>query len=211
MKFREHPLIVQLIWIVLVLAIVLSLLSARWSTAFVSLAALTLSLLPERVGRFYGIQLPVSFLAMITVFAFATLFLGEVFDFYERYWWWDVVLHGGSAMGFGLVGFLFAFMLFEGDRYAAPPLALGFLAFTVALSIGTLWEVFEFAMDQLFGLNMQKSGLIDTMWDLIVDMLGAFAGAAVGYLYLKGRELGGASRLISQFVEANRRFFRNFR
>jgi hypothetical protein len=41
-------------------------------------------------------------------------------------------------------------------------------------------------MDSLFGLNMQKSGLRDTMWDLIVDALGALVVSILGYLYLKG-------------------------
>ncbi len=47
------------------------------------------------------------------------------------------------------------------------------MAFSFAVSIGTLWEVFEFGMDILFGLSMQKSGVIDTMDDLIVDAIGA--------------------------------------
>ncbi len=145
------------------------------------------------------------------VFVFGTIFLGEAFDFYTRYWWWDVILHAGSAVGFGLAGFLFVFMLFEGDRYAAPAWAVAFISFCFALSIGTLWEIFEFAMDQIFGLNMQKSGLIDTMWDLIVDTLGASIGAIAGLSYLKGQELGGLTAAIREFVAANRRFFRKRR
>jgi hypothetical protein len=41
-------------------------------------------------------------------------------------------------------------------------------------------------MDSLFGINMQKSGLPDTMWDLIVDALGALLVSIVGYFYLRG-------------------------
>ena len=109
-----------------------------------------------------------------------------------------------------IVLFLFVFFLFEGDRYAAPPWALGLIAFCFALSIGALWEIFEFTMDQLFGLNMQKSGLIDTMWDLIVDTGGALFGASAGFLYLKGRTttLGG---MIEEFVELNRNGYRKLR
>ena len=73
-----------------------------------------------------------------------SIFMGEAFDFYERVWWWDIGLHGLSAISFGLIGFLFVFMLFEGDRYAAPAMALGVLSFACAVTIGTLWEVFEF-------------------------------------------------------------------
>ena len=211
MTLRQQPLVVKLIWAVLAIALIIALFTGRWSLAFVSVATLIISLAPGVLVRRFGVRLPLSFFALITVFVFSTIFLGEVFDFYERYWWWDVALHGGSAMGFGLIGVLFALFLFEGDRYAAPALALSVIAFAFAVSIGAVWEVFEFAMDQTFGLNMQKTGLVDTMWDLIVDMIGALAGAVVGFFYLKGKELGGPSALLADFVRANRRLFRRFR
>lgn len=50
------------------------------------------------------------------------------------------------------------------------------------MAIGGIWEIFEFAMDQVFGMNMQKSGLIDPMWDLIVDALGPLFSVTTGYL-----------------------------
>jgi len=200
-----------MIWAVLLVAFVLALAEGRWSLAFVSAATFGLSILPVVASRRFGIRLPVRFFAWIVLFVFGTIFLGEAFDFYTRYWWWDVILHAGSAVGFGLAGFLFVFMLFEGDRYAAPAWAVAFISFCFALSIGTLWEIFEFAMDQIFGLNMQKSGLIDTMWDLIVDTLGASIGAIAGLSYLKGQELGGLTAAIREFVAANRRFFRKRR
>lgn len=211
MKLREQPTVVQVIWGVLALALIVALVTARWSLAFVSVATLAVSLLPGLVVKRFNVRLPVSFFAAITVFVFATIFLGEAFDFYERYWWWDILLHGGSAIAFGLIGLLFALFLFEGDRYAAPPWALALIAFGFAISIGVMWEVFEFAMDQLFGFKMQKSGLIDTMWDLIVDIIGAVMGAVAGFLYLKGREIGLSSRMLREFIKGNRRFFKKFR
>jgi len=210
-RILGQPIIVQMIWAVLLVAFVLALAEGRWSLAFVSAATFGLSILPVVASRRFGIRLPVRFFAWIVLFVFGTIFLGEAFDFYTRYWWWDVILHAGSAVGFGLAGFLFVFMLFEGDRYAAPAWAVAFISFCFALSIGTLWEIFEFAMDQIFGLNMQKSGLIDTMWDLIVDTLGASIGAIAGLSYLKGQELGGLTAAIREFVAANRRFFRKRR
>ncbi|MHC0054883.1 hypothetical protein [Actibacterium sp. D379-3] len=211
MKLRRQTIVIYAIWLILLVTFAGALVTARWSVAFVSVATVGLSLLPELVVRRFQVRLPVGFYAMTTLFLFGTLFLGEVFDFYERYWWWDILLHGGAAMGFGLVGVIFVLLLFEGDRYAAPPIALALIAFSVAMTIGAVWEIFEFAMDQLFGLNMQKSGLIDTMWDLIVNAIGASAGAAAGFLYLKGREWGGMTHLIGEFVRLNRRLFRKFR
>jgi len=210
-RLHRQPYVAQAIWIVLVLAFALALIEARWSLALVSAATLALSLAPVLVQRRLGIRIPVHFLGGIVVFVFATIFLGEAFDFYNRYWWWDVVLHAGSALGFGLAGFLFVFMLFEGDRYAAPAGAVASLGFCLALSVGTLWEILEFAMDQGFGLNMQKSGLLDTMSDLIVDTAGAGAGAVAGYFYLKGRQIGGLTGVLHEFIQANRRLFRKYR
>ena len=56
------------------------------------------------------------------------------------------------------------------------------------MAIGATWEIFEFTMDKLFGLSMQKSGLDDTMYDLIVDTFGALSAAAAGYYYLTERK-----------------------
>lgn len=211
MKPREEPYVTLAIWAILIVAAVAAVILQRWSVAFVSVSVIVLTMLPEIFVSRYRIRLPAPFLAAISIFAFATLFLGEVFDFYERFWWWDIALHGGSAVGFGLIGFLFVFLLFEGDRYAAPPIAMAFIAFCFAMTTGALWEIFEFGMDQTFGLNMQKSGLMDTMGDLIVNAFGGIVGAGSGFLYLKGREAGGLADLIGQFVALNRRFFRKLR
>ncbi len=210
-RLMSQPLVVQIIWAVLLCAVPVALYERRWSLAFVALATMALSLVPVLASQRFGIRLPASFFAGIVVFIFGTIFLGEAFDFYNRYWWWDVILHAGSAIGFGLAGFLFVFMLFEGDRYAAPAWAVAFVSFCFALSIGTMWEIFEFGVDQVFGTNMQKSGLSDTMWDLIVDTVGAGIGAIAGWFYLRGRELGGLTWALREFISANRRLFRRRR
>jgi hypothetical protein len=198
------------IWIILLSAALVSLMNARWEALFVSLSAFVLTTLPILFSSRLKIVLPNVFLGALSAFVFATLFLGEVFDFYERFWWWDLMLHGFSAMGFGIIGFLFAFYLFEGDRYAAPPWALSLIAFCFALSIGALWEIFEFSMDQFFGLNMQKNGLFDTMWDLIVDTFGALIGATAGFFWLKGRNTT-LNGLFEEFVQRNRGLYRKLR
>lgn len=211
MRLLHRSPVVTVIRGLLILAVIAALVTAHWSEAFVALATLVLTAVPVLVVRRFDVELPLNFIAAIAVFLFATLFLGEVLDFYERYWWWDLVLHGGSAAGFGLIGVIFALFLFEGDRYAAPPWALSLIAFSFAVTIGGLWEIFEFAMDQLFGLNMQKTGLDDTMWDLIVNAAGAFLAAGFGFLYFAGRAEGGPGGILAEFVRLNRRLFDRYR
>lgn len=183
----------------------------RWPIAFVAVATLGLSLVPVIVAESLAITLPLPFLIATSMFTIASVFLGEAFGFYERVWWWDLALHGSSAIGFGLIGFLFVFMLFEGDRFAAPPAALGALAFAVAITVGSIWEVFEYTMDLGFGTNMQKSGLNDVMTDLILNALGAALAGFSGYLYLKNTGTGIFRSLIEDFIRLNRDFYRKSR
>ncbi len=208
MLIRGHGKIVYLVWGTLIVAALIAVILGRWSMAFVALSTLIMSMTPSFLAERFHVTLPWQFFTGIVLFIFATLFLGEAVDLYERFWWWDVLLHGASAIGFGLVGFIFVFGMFEGDRYAAPAWALTLISVCFAVAIGVVWEIFEYFMDQVFGMNMQKSGLQDTMWDLIVDLAGGTIGAFSGLGYLKGQEKGGLPKLISDFVRMNGRMFK---
>jgi hypothetical protein len=202
---------ILVIWAALLFAGLIALGFGRWSLAFVSVTTLALSLLPPLLAARWSLTLPLPFLVATTLFFFASIFLGEAFDFYERLWWWDLALHGSSAVGFGLTGFLLVFMLFEGDRLAAPPSAIAAITFCVAMTIGAMWEVFEYAMDMLIGLNMQKSGLDDTMGDLIVNGLGSLFASLTGYIYLTRNAAGWFGRRLSQFINANKVFYQKYK
>jgi hypothetical protein len=82
-----------------------------------------------------------------------------------------------------------------------------------AVTIGTLWEIFEFFMDQFFGLNMQKpmrgdpSGLTDTMWDMIVNAIGACIISSIGWRYLKGKQTFFVRDWIRTFIRKNPTLF----
>ena len=87
-------------------------------------------------------------------------------------------------------------------------------AFVFGVGMGALWEIFEFGMDSFLGMDMQKamlgdpSGLTDTMWDLVVDTLGAAVIAFLGYGYL--RTAGSDSfleRWIDRFLDDNPHLF----
>lgn len=196
------------VWITLIAAGVFSFFTARWTVLFVSVLAFVLTLVPSVFERWYKIDIPVEFEVLIVVFVYAALFLGEVGNFYARFWWWDILLHGISALAFGMIGFVILFILYKKGKVRANPIWIAIFAFSFAVAIGAIWEIFEFGMDQLFGFNMQKSGLIDTMWDLIMDSLGAFLASLMGYFYLKGERRFSFARLMGDFIEENPDLFK---
>jgi hypothetical protein len=211
LHIREQSYLVHGIWVLLVLSAIASAFEGRWSLTFVALATLALSFAPLVLANRAGITLPLPFVGATTLFVVASIFMGEAFDFYERVWWWDIALHGSSAIAFGLLGFVFVLMMFEGDRFAAPPWALCLMAFALAVTVGVSWEIFEFTVDHLFGANMQKSGLQDTMADLIVDVVGAGFASWLGYIYLRAQDRTFWTWPIDRFVALNKRLFRKMR
>ncbi len=102
---------------------------------------------------------------MVLVFLFTAMYLGEIGAYFVKFWWWDIVLHLSSGVILGIVGFFLIYFLNQKERISLV-LSSGFIvlfAFAFAVTAGVVWEVFEFAMDGVFGLTMQKSGLVDTM------------------------------------------------
>ena len=135
--------------------------------------------------------MPSAFKVYAILFLYATIFLGELKHYYTKYPWWDNMLHGSSALFFGLIGFTIMYLLYETGEIKANSKTIAIFTFAFALSIGALWEIVEFTIDQITNSShWQGVGLFDTMKDLIVDSCGALLSSILGYLYLKREEKG---------------------
>lgn len=184
-----------------ILAIVVaSLFQGRWLDAFNGTIILLLTFTPAMLEHRLRVPLPVELTLITSVFLFASFVLGEVRDFYERIWWWDLALHGLSALTVGLIGFLGIYVFYMTHRIQVAAGWIATITFALAVSVGTVWEIFEFLMDWYFGFNMQKSGLVDTMTDLLINAAGAAVAAAIGYFYVYKEDSLLGRRLISAFA-----------
>lgn len=196
---------------ILLIGVALALWEGQWLNTAAVLVIMVITLLPFILGRRFRVYIPPEFEALTVVFIFLSLFLGEVHGYYTRFWWWDVLLHTASGFLFGILGFLLVYILNEKKEieFHMKPGFVALFAFMFAVGIGSLWEIFEFIMDSVFGLNMQKSGLLDTMSDLIVDAVGALVIAVLGYGYLKtGGNRSFLEQWIQHFIQTNPRLFR---
>lgn len=178
-----------------------------WLNAFTGLVALTLTFIPAILERQLSLHLPIEFTLLTTAFLYASFVLGEIGDFYARFWWWDLMLHSLSALTIGIIGFLMIYVFYMTNRIWIEPIYVAIMTLCLAITTGTLWEIFEFMMDWFFHFNMQKSGLVDTMTDLIVNTSGSLVAAILGYFYVRDGDSLIIDRLVHYFVEKNPKLF----
>lgn len=175
---------------------------------------LVLMFLPSMLARRFTLEIPSSFYAVYVVFIYCAIYLGEVWSFFYKLKYWDVMLHGFSGLGLGVIGFTVVSFLNKDEsvRMSLSPFFVTVFAFCFALALGAIWEICEFTIDGVFGVNMQKfaledgtrlvgrAALMDTMKDIIVDTAGALISSVAGYLTImkdraaKARRNGGGHR-----------------
>ena len=159
-------------------------------------------LLPGLLTKRLRIVIPSGIYILYVIFLYCAIYLGEVRSFYYSVPHWDTILHCFSGAMLGALGFSFVTLLNNTQRVPVnlSPSFVAVFAFCFALSLGVVWEIYEFTFDGLLGLNMQKfaleggeplvgrDALADTMKDLIVDALGALATSIIGYVSIKYRK-----------------------
>jgi len=213
---RIHQWVLIVLQLIMAVELILVFREGQWINAFLVMAIMAVTLAPAALGRRFRVVIPPEFQLLAVLFVFAALFLGEIQSYYVRIWWWDIALHTSSGLLMGILGFLLVYVLNESARIDMNmrPRFVAFFAFIFAVAVGALWEIFEFSMDQFFGTNMQKpmfddpSGLTDTMWDMIVNTLGALLICALGWRYMVRRKQSFIEAWINKFIERNPHLFR---
>lgn len=155
--------------------------------------------LPNIISKKTKIVIPSNMYIVYILFLYGAVFLGEVRNYYYRVPHWDTILHTCSGAMLGALGFSFVNILNKHEKVHVElsPIFVALFAFEFAITLGVIWEIYEFTFDGLLGLNMQKFALengtqligraavADTMEDLIVDSIGAFTMSLIGYISLK--------------------------
>ncbi|MAG38547.1 hypothetical protein CMO90_00490 [Candidatus Woesearchaeota archaeon] len=176
--------------------------------ATLSSIVLAISFLPSIIERKFKIILPPEFETLFALFLYGSFILGELKDYYIKFPWWDLLLHSFSAVMIGLIGFMIVYSLYYTHKIIFSSFFASLFSFSFALAIGAFWEIFEFSVDYFLGLSMQKASLIDTMWDLIVDAIGALLVSVSGYFYLRGGDSFLMERFVKKFIKLNEKLLK---
>ena len=157
---------------------------------------------PSIIDKKLSLHLPNYMYILYFIFLYCAIYLGEVRSFYYHFSEWDTVLHALSAAMLGAFGFIIieAFNKSSNCEIELSPIFVALFAFCFAMSIGAVWEIYEYTMDGILGLNMQKfalengtqligrQALDNTMKDIMTDAISAFIISTVGYISYKNKE-----------------------
>lgn len=255
MELREHKSsfrVYMVLRVLVILAMVFQFSIGNYESGFLCILTLILLIMPSFVQVTLRVEFPIILEIILLFFIFAAEILGEIQEFYIIFPFWDTLLHTLNGFLMAAIGFSMADLLNKSDRllFSLSPVFTVIVAFCFSNTIGMIWEVFEFSMDQLFTLDMQKDtvihqissvalnpegknipyiirdiktvavngkelitdgyldiGLVDTMHDLIVNLIGAAIFSLIGYIYVKNKnERSLAAKMIPRKKSEERDF-----
>lgn len=159
--------------------------------------------LPSFIHKRFLITVPNFVETLFYIFLYLSIYLGEVRNFYYLVPYWDSILHTFSAAMLASIGFSLVTILNAefSNRVHLSPLFIALFAFCFALTMGVIWEIYEFTMDYFLKTNMQKfitydgtiligqNALLDTMKDIILDASSSAVVSVLGFLSLRKKNV----------------------
>ncbi len=158
----------------IVLTLIRSAFMGRYENVFVCVLSLILFCMPLFLEKRLLIDIPPLLEGIIYCFIFAAEILGEINSFYTRIPGWDTMLHTINGFLVAAVGFCLVDLFERSEKMSLKlsPLFLAIVAFCFSMTVGVLWEFFEFSVDQILHLDMQKDFLIDSIHSVTLNPSG---------------------------------------
>ncbi len=215
---RRQP-VVFAVYLVLRLIVLASLVSAilrqEYESAFVCVLVLFLFMLPFFIQKNFGICLPSTLEIIILLFIFAAEILGELQSYFIQYPYWDTMLHTTNGFLCAAVGFSLIDILNRDAKikFTLSPVYVALAAFCFSMTIGVLWEFFEFGMDRLFHMDMQKDTIVHTISSVMLDSTNSNIPITIDGITsvaVNGRDLGFTGYLDIGLYDTMEDLFVNF-
>lgn len=157
--------------LLVILVMIMQIFNQNFENVFLCILTLFLMIMPSIVQVTFKMEFPSMLEIIILLFIFAAEILGEIQAFYIQFPYWDTILHTLNGFLCAALGLSLVEILNSDKRlkFQLSPLFTAIVAFCFSMTIGVLWEFFEFGMDTFFGLDMQKDTVIHTISSVMLD------------------------------------------
>ena len=217
-ELREHRssfIVFYTLRILVLVALVRQIMLHNYEGAFFCVLTIVLLYIPSWLQVKLHIELPPPLEITILCFIFAAEILGEVNAFYVNVPNWDTMLHTLNGFLAAAVGFSMVLLLNDDDRltFDLSPFCLALVAFCFSMTIGVLWEFFEFGMDWFFHSDMQKDTVVNAIYTVELDPTRTNKVVAIKGIQdvlINGQSLGLGGYLDIGLIDTMKDLFVNF-
>lgn len=169
--------------------------NGNYQNVFLCILTLLLFMVPSFIEVNFRIDIPDALEVMILLFIFAAEILGEIRAYYIAFPYWDTMLHTINGFLAAAIGFSLVELLNRHERFLfrLSPLFMAIVAFSFSMTIGVVWELFEWSMDMFMGLDMQKDTVLHSINSVLLDPAGGNHPVAIkniSEVIINGQELG---------------------
>lgn len=218
MELREHKssfLVYVILRILVILTMILQFFNKNYENVFLCILTLLLMIIPSFIQVNFRIELPTTLEIFMLLFIFAAEILGEISSYYIIYPFWDTMLHTVNGFLMAAIGFGLVDVLNRNERFAfqLSPLFMAVVAFCFSMTIGVLWEFFEFGMDMFWGFDMQKDTIIHNISSVMLNTAGENTPISIQNIesvVVNGQELGLGGYLDIGLIDTMKDLFVNF-
>lgn len=175
-KLIEYPnkrtVVVYTVLRALVIAtMVMQFLHGDYFNVFLCLLTLVMFGIPLIADRRFNIKLPSALEVIILLFIFSAEILGEIQSFYTVIPNWDTMLHTINGFLMAAIGFSMIDILNQSPKFhiSMSPVFVAFVAFCFSMSVGVVWEFFEYFMDSFAGMDMQKDWIVNSVSSVMLN------------------------------------------
>ena len=217
-ELREHRnsfIVFYVLRVLVLVSLVRQIMLRNYEGAFFCILTIVLLYVPSWIQVKLHIELPPALEITILCFIFAAEILGEVNAFYVNVPHWDTMLHTLNGFLAAAVGFSMVLLLNDDERltFDLSPFFLALMAFCFSMTIGVLWEFFEFGMDYFFHTDMQKDTIILNLYTVALDTTRTNKVVAVKDIQdvvINGESLGLGGYLDIGIIDTMKDLFVNF-
>ena len=187
----------------------------NYESVFMCVLTLLLFLVPSIMSVSFHISLPAALQNIILIFIYSAEILGEINEFYLIIPMWDTILHTINGFLCAAIGFSMAMLLNDDENltFELSPLYLALVAFCFSMTIGVLWEFFEFFMDLVFQTDMQKDTVVHVISSVMLNPNGtnqAVAISGITDVVVNGKDLNLGGYLDIGLYDTMKDLFVNF-
>lgn len=173
-QIRDHKVlfVIYLVIRLMVIAVMITeLLSQSYYNVFFCILTLVLLMIPSFVEKRIKIDVPDVLEIIILLFIFAAQILGELQEYYLTFRYWDTMLHVVNGFLCAAIGLALIDILNNSPRFSISlsPVYVALTAFAFSMTVGVIWEFFEFGMDQIFHTDMQKDTIIQSISSVVLN------------------------------------------